>query len=467
MLTVAFPWIFGAAVAASCGITLLHFLSVRTPPVLALPTARFVTTGNARAVARQPRLNDVLLLLLRVLALLCAGAAMSGVRWQRPSASLLRLVVADDAQWGNRPWRDSVARALARADAVVEVHGARGVADDPGAALVAATQHAARAAARHPSLTAVELTLLLPSTAATTQGYAAWRAYWPGAVRVLLTTAPPRVARDSASGVSAVGRGAVRVQGGARDDAVAAAVGPWSLAGALQEVVIERAPAADRTAGADNAAAPAGPFVHWPADGMPQGWIPRAPTDSVGALAAAGGVLVGPFVRVAAPGPHLAARIDSGGRAALPVQVVAWWSDGQPAAVEERGAAGQRAACHRTVAVAVPRGSDLLLSPGARELMNALIAPCGGVRVSSAPAIAQDLVRPVAAPSGSAGSAVSAVAAVSAGDNRRLAPAAAFRDPQLPWQRGSDPWWLAPALLALALLALAAEWLLRDREAVS
>jgi hypothetical protein len=461
VLTVAFPWILGAAVAASCGITLLHFLSVRTPPVLALPTARFVATGNARAVARQPRLNDVLLLLLRVLALLCAGAALSGVRWQQSSASMLRLVVADDAQWGNRPWRDSVARTLARADAMVEVHGARGVADDPGVALVAATQHAARAVARHPALTAVELTLLLPSSAATTKGYTAWRPYWPGAVRVLLSAPPPRVARDATTSALAPGRGAVRVRGGTRDDAVTAAVGRWAPVGALQDVVIERAPTADIAAGADTAAASVGPVVHWPADGVPRGWIPRTPADSIGALAAAGGVLVGPFVRRAVPGPQLAARIDSGSRAAVPVQVVAWWSDGLPAAVEERGEARPVAGCLRTVAVSVPRSSDLLLSPGARPLMNALVAPCGGVRVASAPAIAPDMVRPIAVPSDSA------VAAVSAGSDERLAPAAAFRNVQSRWQRGSDPWWLAPALLALALLALAAEWLLRDREAVS
>jgi hypothetical protein len=231
--------------------------------------------------------------------------------------------------------------------------------------------------------------------------------------------------------------------------------------GALQDVVIERAPTADIAAGADTAAASVGPVVHWPADGVPRGWIPRTPADSIGALAAAGGVLVGPFVRRAVPGPQLAARIDSGSRAAVPVQVVAWWSDGLPAAVEERGEARPVAGCLRTVAVSVPRSSDLLLSPGARPLMNALVAPCGGVRVASAPAIAPDMVRPIAVPSDSA------VAAVSAGSDERLAPAAAFRNVQSRWQRGSDPWWLAPALLALALLALAAEWLLRDREAVS
>ena len=78
MISFAMPWLFGGALAAALAITALHFLSVRQPRVLLLPTARFVPERDARAVARQAKPSDLLLLLLRVIALLAAGAAAAG-----------------------------------------------------------------------------------------------------------------------------------------------------------------------------------------------------------------------------------------------------------------------------------------------------------------------------------------------------------------------------------------------------
>ena len=77
------PWLFGGALAAALAITALHFLSVRQPRVLLLPTARFVPERDARAVARQAKPSDLLLLLLRVIALLAAGAALAGANARR------------------------------------------------------------------------------------------------------------------------------------------------------------------------------------------------------------------------------------------------------------------------------------------------------------------------------------------------------------------------------------------------
>jgi peptidoglycan hydrolase-like protein with peptidoglycan-binding domain len=414
------PWVFGAAVAASVGVVALHLLSVRTPTVLVLPTARFVVAGEARAVARQPRLNDVALLLLRVLALLAAGAALAGIRWSESRASRLRLVMVDDALRADSAWRDSVTQALSRDDALVEVRYTPGLGDDPGTAIVAATRRAAQLTARVPSLSVVELTVVLPSTAGTMAGYAAWRRAWPGAVQAVL--------HPVAAAEPIEGSGAARVRGGDRDDVVAAAFA--TPVGASVPVLIERGRTVD--------AVDRELVVRWPADGVPAEWQVRTSPDTVGALAAGGAVVVGPFARVAEPGPALRARIDSGAKAAQPVRVIAWWGDGEPAAVEER-VAGGTPPCTRTVAVHVPRGSDVLLTSSARTMLQAVTAPCGEPRVNVMASLA------------------------GTGTEAPPAPASAFRTADAR-AAGSDPWWLTPVLLGIAVTCLLIEWRARDGE---
>lgn len=405
MLSLAVPWVFGVAVGAAAVVFGLHLLSVRTPPVLQLPTARFVPGGDARAVARQPRLNDLLLLVLRVLALLCAGAAIAGVQWSSSRASRLRLVIADDGIADTVAWRDSVQRALAGDDALVAAHFARGVSRDPGAALVAATAKSAALLAAHRSLSTVELTVVLDSTAASTAGFAAWRSQWPGAVRVVTlggsrardasaNALPPRVAAASD-----------------RDDAVVAALSLGSRASSAATLQ-----------------------VAWPSDGLPVSWVRRSRPDTVGAVVANGAAVVGPWVRTAILRDSVRALLDT----SLTMRAVAWWSDGEVAAIEWRTGS----TCTREVAVVVPRGSDLLMSSSARGLLAAVTGPCGGVRTSTA------LLRDDRT-------------AVSA-----LAPASAFRDDALSTE-GSDPWWMTPVLLTVALLCLTGEWWWRRHEAVS
>lgn len=425
MLSFVTPWLFGVAVAAAMVVAGLHLLSVRTPPPLMLPTARFVPDGEARAVARQPRLNDVLLLLLRVCALLAAGAALAGVRWQRTTASELRLVVADARLRADTAWRDSVMRALAADDALVDVHFADGVSRDAGAALVSALQRAGTLTEKYRSVSRVDLTVVLPPYATSVAGYAAWRPQWPGRVRVVASGAIAAVSGDT-------NPPRVQVVGGARDDIVAAAFGDGGRSGsdAGRRVVIVR----DTTSILETAGEVA--VVEWPVDGVPAGFVPRAPSDTVGAVVANGLVLVGPFVRTATLDAVSRARVDSADRASVPAQVVAWWSDGEPAAVETRTAGG---GCLRRVAVPLPRTGDLLLSTEAQGLRDIVLSSCGAALVP--------------------------VQGLTTGTPREdsLAPATAFRS--VPAEGvASDPWWLTPVLLAFAVAALLGEWWWRRKE---
>ena len=189
-------------------------------------------------------------------------------------------------------------------------------------------------------------------------------------------------------------------------------------------VLVQRS--ADGTA--DGIAEGAAVVVQWPVSGVPAGWQAAQRLDSVGAVTAAGIALVAPWVRSALP-PTLS---DS-------VRAIAWWSDGVPAAIERtRGTL-----CAREVALAVPEGSDVLLSPAADGLLRALRSPCGGPDVL--------------APRDDSSSALPRLggAALSA-----YVRASRFRDAGAT-SRATQPVWLATALLALAMAALLAEHVVR------
>jgi Aerotolerance regulator N-terminal len=440
VLSFALPWLFGLSVAAAAVVAGLHLLSVRTPPELVLPTARFVPGGDARAVARRPRPNDVRLLLLRMAALLCAGAALAGVQWQSSRASTVRLVVADVDTPDSAAWRDSVEQALRANDAMVRVVYAAGVSRDPGAAMVAATRAAAQLAQRFRALSQVDLTVVVTAGAESPAGFDAWRAQWPGAVRVI-----SRAARDTDS--AAVDRAEPVVQvrvGRVNDDAVAAAfAGTTTISGVasaaaqsrrLVEVVRDNDDVSDD--GNRNVSAPwtSVVTVQWPRRGLPTNWRAMKTPDTVGALVSGGLVLVGPWERQGKASDSLRAVLDT----SVTTRALAWWSDGEVAAVERR----RGTSCVREVAIVVPPGSDLLQSANARGLREALIAPCGGTGSETINAAGSNTPQ---------------------ASNDRPASMSAFRI-KTGGAVGSDPWWLTPALLGAALLLLSAEWWWRRGE---
>jgi hypothetical protein len=184
--------------------------------------------------------------------------------------------------------------------------------------------------------------------------------------------------------------------------------------------------------------------VKWPREGSPAGWRALKKPDTVGALVSGGLVMVGPWERRAMVSDSLRTVLDT----SVATRALAWWSDGEVAAVEKR----RGSTCVREVAVVIPPGSDLLQSASARGLREALIAPCGGSRADT---INADGTTAASGPvSGSYTPQTGA---------ERPASISAFRV-KTGGAIGSDPKWLTPALLGAALLLLGAEWWWRRGE---
>ncbi len=438
----AIPWVFGVAIAAALAITALHFLSVRQPRVLLLPTARFVPERDARAVARQAKPSDLPLLLLRVIALLSAGAALAGARCGASGTTVSSIVVIDATL------RADSAALVARAVTVSAAGDVKtrvptdvspptvlwvnGVLNDPGVAITAAIRESARQAQSNPSLTSLSLAVVMPTSVRSRDGWDAWREQWPASIYVL----PLGSASGTDTNVVVPQRPLmVRVVG------VAAARGMTNGSDVVEVAFASRGALAVRDAVLDSsdvevqrvgtgAAVRDGIVVQWPLNGVPTGWTVAPATDSVGAVTAAGIALVAPWVRTALP-PTLS---DS-------VRAIAWWSDGVAAAVERtRGTS-----CVREVALAVPTGGDLLLSPAADGVLRALRAPCGG-RGVPAPREGASVSQPQRG-----GVAPNASAYASAGRFRDAATTS----------RTTRPAWLATALLLVAVLSLLAEYVVR------
>ena len=95
MIGFALPWVLGVALAGVLAISALHLLSVRRPPELLLPTARFLPDRDVRAVSRTRTPSDVLLLAVRIGALVAAGLAAAIPAWTSRARERVVMVVAD------------------------------------------------------------------------------------------------------------------------------------------------------------------------------------------------------------------------------------------------------------------------------------------------------------------------------------------------------------------------------------
>lgn len=445
MIGVGAPWILGLAGLGALVTVVLHFLSVRRPPVMMLPTMRFLPNRAVRAVSRSARPSDLLLMLMRAAALLLIGVALAGVTWKGTGVKHGRIVVlqrgaGEDIALAQRAVTDamrgaftgdtvtrmvvidSATRVLSsaqsrafKADTLTAVARSRfdnSVATPTlSAALLAGIRAASAVVREERTVEEVDLVIAAPFTRASIDAaMPEARAMWNGTIRLVDTHASVPQVSEADSAMTARG---VMFAGERPNDAVAFAFAARGWAVAANSNTARFAPLVSGQ-----------PIVlEWPASGVPSGWTATTP-DTIGAVVARGRALVFPFVRSA----QIPETISKQGRA------VAWWSDGQIAAIEIPTANS----CTRHVGVSIPASSDVLQGQGARSLLLALSGPCGG--------------EAGAEPSLSAG----ALHELEGAGN--LAPARAFRSSTVV----RTPW--AAFLLVLALALLVAEWWLRDQE---
>lgn len=361
-------FLFAAVGVAAVGVA-LHFIVTRQPTSSPLPTVRFVPISQVRVTRLAPLPEDLLLLLVRALAVLLLGAALARpviLPHRRPVA---RVVLADASRavGAIQTVRDSARTLLGPGDVLVLFDSAarivrRGAADS--AARLEAHARAGRlspaliaglraASTIHDAADSIELAIVSPLRASEIDGATlAIRALWPGRVRIV------RV--DGAADSLAPAAG-FTVRATADDPiAVAASVSGVAASDSTVRVVRDDASADDSvwvTGGRRT-------LVRWPAADVPPGWVARARPDSAMAVVAGEAALVAPLERRWA--------LDTAARIA---RVVARWVDGAPAAVERDVGRG----CIRDVAIPVPARGDLVLRPAFARLLRALAAPCEAV----------------------------------------------------------------------------------------
>lgn len=417
------PGFLVAGVAAAMAVLALHLIALQRPRRYMLPTARFVPESAARAAALTRRPSDLLLLLLRMLALLALGAAFARpvILPERSPRRQILVVDRSDAVADVGELRDSVLAHRAAGDVVILVDSAaRAMAastlDSLGAltlarerASLAAGLVAARrmATALADSTDSLRLVVISPFAreAMTDDALPMVRDGWPGGLLLVRVAARADSAR----------RTRLELAGATPDaDVLAAGVALAAVATPHPVRLVRTDPSAPDSAWARGG----GVLVSWPA-AMPAGWAERAEPDTVGAVVAGAATMVAPFAR----------RWDAPGGVG---RVAARWVDGEPAAVEERLGEG----CLRVVGIPLETRGDLTLRPAFGALLGELAAPCGGPRdLRPAP---DSLLASLA----DAGETMVPVAELRHADQRA---------PFVPW------------LLGLSLLLLLLEWLLRGR----
>ena len=487
-MTFAAPFVLGLAALAALVVVGLHLLSVRRPPELLLPTARFVPTSDVRAVSRTRTPRDLLLLLLRVAALLAAGIALAEPRYTTTRDERVAMVAIEPGVVGDT----AAVRRLLVADLLVADARLVFVADSLSAptATSAASYKAAQVFPRviqvasrlvqaDPTIDSLALIVLRAKPFTEDRAWWAWRAAWPGRVVVY----SPRA--DSASAVTRRVARRVVIVPATRDEGRSAQSVPaddvveasfrWHAArvnnseraasdrAIVDSIVLSRG--RSPSVALQTVSRPGRVHVSWPLNGVPdsgaanarsdgswRGWQTASEGDTATALVAGGMAMMGTWSVAqfgtwkpdadAGTSPH-SDTVSFSERA----QPLAWWSDGRVAAIEQVVNTG----CERTVAVVAAQAHDILLSSSANAFFDRLLAPCQ--RPSSVVIAALDVRTVLGA---------------------ALAPASALRtqDRDLSsdgttggrWAR-----WIPALLLALSLVALLVEWRTRraDSEALT
>ena len=372
-MTFLAPGFLWAAGLVAAGIVALHFIVTRQPRASILPTARFVPDSAATATVRDRRPSDLLLMLLRVLVVLTAGAALAKPVMKPTRRVDARIFLLDGsrsvANVGEAA--DSVKKLYRAGDGVIVFDstarslGARSVdslsavrrSDVRGnlsAALIVSLREASAVRDRVDSLELVIVSPLMEEEhdAATDS----IRKLWPGRARIV------RVAAQTDSAPAASGVIEIR---STTDDPLAVAV---MLASKQRPRAIARIVRNATILAEDEAWASAEGhvLVTWRIDIRPSFAVPREPADQSGGILSRDARLIAAFDR------RWKFPTDSLRKA----RVVARWADGEPAVIEKQVGQG----CVRSVAITVPSIGDLVLRPEFIALVREIAMPCGEPR---------------------------------------------------------------------------------------
>ncbi len=319
-MTFLAPGFLIAAVVGALGVIALHFVVTRRPRSSIFPTARFVPDIPVTARSRSLRFSDLLLLLVRVFAILAAGAALSRPIFPPSREHIVRVIMADvsGSAASITETRDSVRSLFRPGDAIVAFDtaawmvtvpdsvGAKPAASAPGSistGLVGALRAASRV---RDGADSVELVVVSPVTIAEQDRATSMiRAQWPGRARFVNVSA--------------------------RNTPQSASVAPRTVA-----------------------------FL---GASRPRFAVTRNRIDTVGAVIAQGHVVIAPFER---RWRFVSDSLDH-------ARVVARWIDGDPAAIEKDSASS----CVRSNVVPVDSSGDLLQRPAFVSFRAVLMAPCG------------------------------------------------------------------------------------------
>ena len=418
-MTFLAPGFLFASLAAAAGVIALHFIVTRQPRAGILPTARFVPDLPATATARATRPSDLLLLLLRVLLVLAAGAGLAQPVFKPPRGPQARVILMDASRSviDSVALQDSVRASYRDGDVVIAFDSSARILDGSiadsiavvrrtdsrgnlSAAMIAAMRAASSLRERADS---IELVVVSPLAreeidAAT----AAIRRQWPGRARIV-------IAGRTAQAAGPIIPGALEVESSASDPMAISA----GLASTSANARVIRDASIPETQGETV-------VIEWPVATQPRRTVPRAKPDTIGGVVAGDAVVVSGFER----------RWKYSEDSIRGAVVIARWIDGEPAAIEFKSGA----TCERSVAIPVSPIGDLAIRQDFIRLVSVLSDRCLSQR-DFIPAGAGEVGMLTGAGS--------------------LAPRDAFR------ARSDIHSWLAPWLLGVAFLAAIAELFVR------
>jgi hypothetical protein len=363
-MTFLAPGFFLASLVVAAAVVALHFIVTRQPRAGVLPTARFVPDLPATATARATRPSDLLLMLLRVLLVLAAGAALARPILKPSRSADARVILLDVSRSSQNVagLRDSAARIYKDGDVMLAFDSAARVI--PGSvrdslqtvkasakrgnlsgALIAALRAGSELRDRADS---VELVILSSFSAdevdAATDSI---RRMWPGSARLVKVDVP----------VDSTAREADLSIRGAAGDPLQVSVGLARKSGSSGAVLVRD--------GTYSGEVDAGvPVVEWPAVARPRATVARSVRDTIGGVVAGDDVVIAGFER---RWKFLPDSLRGG-------EVIARWIDGEPAAVEWPTNSG----CLRSVAVPVSPAGDLVIRSEFVRFVQAMTGRCAG-----------------------------------------------------------------------------------------